>query len=641
VRLRVNELRLVGTSRVVTFKPGLNVISGEITSGKSSLMQLVHGLFGSPLENLIPEVTRYVRAIQGDVLIGDERFTIIRRPVSTADAPVDVAGETEVLRLPALQIAAGAEATFGQWLLRKLGLPELEIPLSPGRADSLPSPVSINDYFLYCHLRWNEIDTSLLGHLDRYKDRKRRFVFAVVYGRYSADVARLDERLRLDAIRLRDLRSQAEIVEKSFAGTPFENRAALVRAYEATQHSLGRLTAEGMPSNELASSSTEASSVQSARSRVLQLDNDIVRTERALRDELENAAQLAELVAQLQAQSRRLTKSIVAQTYLVDFDFVQCPRCGAGVARDRSNDDTCYLCLQQPRPELGREDLEREQLRLDAQTAETRELIGERNRIAESLRRELDRLRDVRRDVGEELEFFTHTYVSDLADRIQRQATERATLRADMARFADYLRLFDRLDMTAGEIAIVEERLRLTRGQLEVARSRASQAGQRLTRLDQEFRSILLAFGTPKLGDSDEIFIERSHYMPVVWGRSFERLHSPGITVQVNVAHVLAHQRTAIALDLTLPNILLIDGLTSNIGREGLDAERKARMYDYLIRLSDELGDRLQVIVADNDIPSAADAYVRVKLSVDDRLVPIAENSRGDTESQSLAGTVL
>ena len=39
----------------------------------------------------------------------------------------------------------------------------------------------------------------------------------------------------------------------------------------------------------------------------------------------------------------------------------------------------------------------------------------------------------------------------------------------------------------------------------------------------------------------------------------------------VNIAHALAHQLTCIHFDLKLPNILLIDGLSGNIGYEGLE----------------------------------------------------------------------
>jgi hypothetical protein len=71
-----------------------------------------------------------------------------------------------------------------------------------------------------------------------------------------------------------------------------------------------------------------------------------------------------------------------------------------------------------------------------------------------------------------------------------------------------------------------------------------------------------------------------------------------------------------------LPNILFIDGPTSNVGHEGLDRERVEAVYAYLVEMSNRYGEDLQIIVADNDIPSFAEQFVRVRLSEDDPAIP-------------------
>jgi predicted ABC-type transport system involved in lysophospholipase L1 biosynthesis ATPase subunit len=74
-------------------------------------------------------------------------------------------------------------------------------------------------------------------------------------------------------------------------------------------------------------------------------------------------------------------------------------------------------------------------------------------------------------------------------------------------------------------------------------------------------------------------------------------------------------------LGLGLPQILFIDGLTSNLGHEGEDLERVNAVYDYLIELSEELGDQLQLVVADNDVPLRAHRHIRLRLEENDRLI--------------------
>jgi len=73
-----------------------------------------------------------------------------------------------------------------------------------------------------------------------------------------------------------------------------------------------------------------------------------------------------------------------------------------------------------------------------------------------------------------------------------------------------------------------------------------------------------------------------------------------------------------------LPNVLLIVEVSNNLGTEGLDRERIDAVYDYLLELGNDYGDRLQIIVADNTVPRRAVDHVRVQLSDEDKLIPIS-----------------
>jgi len=163
---------------------------------------------------------------------------------------------------------------------------------------------------------------------------------------------------------------------------------------------------------------------------------------------------------------------------------------------------------------------------------------------------------------------------------------------------------------------------------LEALSTRPAESENRIRHLEGRLQEILDRFNVPHFGDDSPARIDRQTYLPVIQGRHFDDWSSQGLTVLVNVAHALAHQRTAIDLGLPLPHILLIDGLTSNVGRKGADLERIRGVYDYLIELSDELGERLQVIVSDNDIPTRAQPYRRLILSEEDRLIPTDDISK-------------
>lgn len=88
MRLRINSVALVGTSREVAFEPGLNVIEGPISTGKTALMRLLTVLLGGPYDGINPEVDESVSELAGEFLIEERTYSIVRRLVQTDTAPV-------------------------------------------------------------------------------------------------------------------------------------------------------------------------------------------------------------------------------------------------------------------------------------------------------------------------------------------------------------------------------------------------------------------------------------------------------------------------------------------------------------------------------------------------------------------------
>ena len=146
---------------------------------------------------------------------------------------------------------------------------------------------------------------------------------------------------------------------------------------------------------------------------------------------------------------------------------------------------------------------------------------------------------------------------------------------------------------------------------------------QRIEYLEDKFNEILEKFRPPEFGEEKCSVIDLRTYLPMYHGRKFDDLSSPGLATLVSMAYALAHQSSAIDQHLKLPNILLIDGLSQHLGEEGLDPERVEAVYQYIIDISDEIGDTLQIIVVDNEVPTIARRFIRLALSDTDRLIPV------------------
>ncbi len=619
MKVAINQIALIGTERKVKFKHGLNIVTGPIASGKSTLLRLCRAVIGSGLDNLIPEVKQHVMSLAGELILGESSVSIVRPAVSTKTAKVDIALAATALRLPAMEREYPGQRTFGDWLLEELGYPALRVPTAPSKPESESSPLTINDFFLYCHLTQQEIDQSVFGHQDPFKNIKRKYVFEVIYGIYNIEIAMVQEQLRTVLAALRSINSQASSFDKLLEGTPWENRAQLQRQLSDAELALARVEEESA----VPRASTEGSAIETLRSEILKLDEQQATLRLALEREQRSIDQLTRLIHQLESQSGRLTKSIVAEEYLTDFDFKVCPRCGAAVDPADDAPGRCYLCHRIPSPQLSKKDLINEQERIMAQLEETTELIRTREAAVLRIGEEIAQQQSRRKQLGEELNFLSSSFVSDKASSIAARSARRAGLLSDIQRYRDYLRLFSRMENLSKEKARLEGQRERLESELDDASLKKQSAEKNIQRLEANFRRILKRVSLPQFLNPDNSFIDRTTYLPVVDGRKFENLSSPGLEIFVNFAHALAHHETALELGLNLPGILFIDGLTSNIGKEGFDIQRVNNAYDYLIEVSNKHSSSLQVILADGFVPTQADPFVRLRLSEDDRLVPI------------------
>jgi RNA polymerase-binding transcription factor DksA len=281
------------------------------------------------------ETRQTVQRLAGRLVIGNSEYDVVRPFVSTANAKVEIAGDEEAERLPAYQAPNPSDLTYRDWLLHKLDLPEVRVPRTASRSESELSPVTVNDYLMYCYLQQEEIDKSVFGHNEYFKNIKRMAVFDIVYGRYDAELAGLREQLREVSSELRRLQNWFQTIDEFIEGTLIENRTVIecrVRETEAELESFeDRLI-------HLADEAIEETGSTELRDELRQAKEAFARVRTMAESEATGVEQKDRLIAQLRTQSARLTKAIVADEYLLDFDFVMCPRCGSEVGVNRSTD---------------------------------------------------------------------------------------------------------------------------------------------------------------------------------------------------------------------------------------------------------------------------------------------------------------
>ena len=542
-------------------------------------------------------------------------FWIMRPAVTTVNARVEIAGREQTWRLPATSSSDGG--TYVNWLLEHLDLPRIDVPTAPTKPDSDTTPVSINDYFLYSYLAQDELGFSVFGHRDPFKNIKRRYVFDITYGFYDLKTAQIQERLRDVQGRLRALRSRQELFDTFFDGTPLENRAQIERELRDVNAELEQVEAAAV---DLAAVPHEVRDTARLQAEILGVERQSAQLQAAIDAEKQSLSNLGELVNQFEAQSGKLTRSIVSDKHLTDLEFIVCPRCGTEVGSDRSTSHICYLCLQEPTLEFSREILIAEQGGVDQQLREAQDLLGEREARWTRLRGQLDEARRELTKKRLELEFQTRSFVSEEATRIASMAARRARLGARSDQLGEYVNVLSKIDDSQTVVAKLTAEKEVLEQELAAAMAESRGSQRKVSHLKERFNEILEQLRPPKFGEQELSDINPNTYLPVYYGRAFGEVSSPGLVTLINVSHALAHHLTALELGLKLPQILIIDGLSEHLGKEGLDPERLTATYDLLIDTSNKHPE-LQIILVDNEIPERARSFVRLELSEDDRLI--------------------
>ncbi len=343
--------------------------------------------------------------------------------------------------------------------------------------------------------------------------------------------------------------------------------------------------------------------------------------ERQLNAVRKNLDELTDLKETLSIQSQRFIRAIVADEWLVDFDFVVCPRCGTEVDSNRATVEMCYLCGQPPQKGDFQAELIKEQERIASQIVETSDLLGARALEIAHLQAEIDQTREQLSLLNRDLDLRTAEFVSTHSDTIASQAAAQARLREQLMRLREYRELITQFDDLVSLRARLDEQRSDLSDALNRREKRSEEAEQMIRRLEMRFQNYLERLHVSLSDLPLDSTISRTTYLPEISGRPFDTLSSQGLSVLVNVAHALAHHTVSIDEGLPLPDLLVLDGLSSNVGHEGFDLARRDDTYRLLMEETQRYAGRLQVIALDNDVPQFGRDSVVMTLSTADRLV--------------------
>jgi hypothetical protein len=635
VSLRVRSLRLVGVDKSYevdltadgAVRP-LSVIAGEISTGKTSVLEFVDYCLGAGSHPRHIEIERRVRLALLEVEI-DGDVSVIERPTFATDqtatvhrCTIDELAESHTMERRPLA-PPGDPNSLSSFLLSATGLAGLELKEAPTQAQSGLDPLSFRDVMPLCFLTNQRMDNkNLLLENQHMRNLKLVQVIEILFGVYDDQLAAMSDQLdRLEKERI-DLAAEIAALGTFLAENEVPGRLELdATAADLKQKLLGARTRLDELSTRMQAATTYAAD---ARSEYGRLRRDSGEAAARLRDRETLIRRLLPLRGQYAEDERKLIFFQEADHLFDPLRVRVCPACMQELPHpvEVEAGGICSLCDQHI-------PAEREPVDITAERTAVRARLHAIDRYIEEVEEELAAARVAYDDatgaetaaqrrldseVGKDLAPF-------LAQRDElvryREATE-----GEQREVARQVRWREGLERRRADASRLDERATELRARIQELRASRPDRKAVTQDLTDRFAELLEAFGFPKLNEPQPPTINEK-FAPYVRGNRYSDIGSTGALTLISLAWQLTIFERAVEQGDPHPGFLLIDSPQKNLKPEGTEIEANEfsdpaiprRVWEHIVKWSNGMGKSAQIVVVDNLPPDVANDHVVVRYS--------------------------
>lgn len=625
MRLRALTITTETAEKTYLFAPGLTVITGSVSTGKSTLLMLIkYALGGSAV--LTPAVTRHVKHVTLDLELG-ENLLRLRRNVSGDRSRIAVLElGSDVAQVEFRINPAPGEQSASRFLLGELGIPVHRVPKSRSRNTADFVSIGFSDVFGYCYLQAKTIDSSATGHHDPGRDSKRLTMFEILFDIVDPEVfqLRIERSAVAEEIRVQEKSNQAISDFLRLSGYADVDRLRADRW--ATQQSLR----DSQRRLDALRSDVDALIRRDHRQRVelSRILSEAARAREALATARDTVRAREASLAQRRLDLAHDERAALAAGMLSPFEFVTCPRCLQSLIGLAVEPGHCLLCHQVEPPQLDGPDDE-QRTRLQVQIAETEALLAEEQQALWTAETMVATAELNAADAQRRYDELTRAAVSPHVQAVAEGSTGVEALRQRLSDVDQRMATWRKLGESEAAVAdLIRRRRQLDKDIRQIERS----SRDRQDRLDQISVKFATEVSLVRVSVDGTPTISSDKYLPKIGDDDLDALQASGggSTTAINVAFSLALLGYSIDHpDVLLPSLLIIDSPRKGIGRtETADQALANAVYQRIRTLAEALDGRGQLIIADNDAELGDESDVElIRLTMEDSAVPGVPNS--------------
>jgi hypothetical protein len=633
--IRLRALRLVGVGRTygVDFtvdgavRP-LSIIAGEISTGKTSVLEFIDYCLGSRSHPRHLEIERRVRAALLEVDI-DGETVVIERPTFSTDqfatvhrCRLDQLDEPHAIERHPLA-PPGDPNSLSSFLLGATGLAGMQLKEAPTQEQSGVDPLSFRDLMPLCFLMNQRMDNkNLLLEGNHMRNLKLIQVIEILFGVYDDQLAAMADQLdRLEAERA-ELTQETKSLETFLAENDVPGQLEL----DAVADDLKKKLVDARAQLDTLSVRMQAATTWAAdtRAEYATLHRQTGEAAARLRDRETLLRRLLPLRGQYSEDERKLVFFEEANRLFDPLRVRVCPACMNALPNPVTIEagGNCSLCHQHINAGTDSVDITSERLAVRARLKaieryieEVEQQLGEAQATySAATEAETAVQRRLDSEVGKDLAPF-------LAQRDE-LITAREAIEAQQRDVVRQIRWRQALERRRADAATTEQRISELRSRIHEMRNNRPDRQDVTADLTRRFAELLKAFGFPKYDEPVTPSINEK-FVPYVRGNRYVEIGSTGALTLISLAWQLTLFERAIEQGDPHPGFLLIDSPQKNLKPEGTmadsdefaDPEIPRRVWEHIATWSDSMAQSAQIVVVDNLPPAVADNHLIVRYS--------------------------